>query len=133
MPADLGELARHRAEDTVPFRRHFLALLLDEHDRILIETDVGAVFASKRLGLAYNYCTEDIFLLYGLPRLGGLYGNHDDIPDAGITAMTSANHLENPSDLSAGIVRNHNDGSGLQHINYVRRQAPFLQGQSRNA
>src|SRR3989344_2538527 len=116
MPAALRELARHRTENTVPFRSHLLTLLLDEHDRILIKADIRTVLAGKRLSLPHDDGAINILLLHLLARLGGLYGDDDDIPDARIATIRSAEHLEDSGDFPAGIVCDCYDGSRLQHI-----------------
>ena len=104
MPSSLVELARHWTEDTIPFRAHLLALLLDEYDRILIEADIGTVLAAKWLNLPYDDSAEDVLLLHCLARLCLLDREHNDFSELCIALLGSAEHLEYASDLGAGIV-----------------------------
>ena len=104
MPPALGELARHRTKDTVPFRSHLLALLLDEHNRILIKANIGAVLATERIDLSHDYGAKNIFFLHRFPWSGNLYRNNDHVADTGITTLGTAKYLEDPGDSAAGIV-----------------------------
>src|SRR3989344_3864744 len=79
VPTALRELARYGPEDAIPLRRNLLALLLDDHDCILVEADVGAVFAREGFGLSHHYRAVNILLLHELTRLGGLDGDHYNI------------------------------------------------------
>src|SRR5919204_4225203 len=52
----LAQLARHRPEDA---RRPRLALLVDDHDRVLVEPDVAAVLAPGLLRRAHHHRARD--------------------------------------------------------------------------
>src|SRR5437899_2832368 len=61
----VAELARHGAEDA---RRARLTLLVDDHDRVLVEADVAAILASRFLGRAHDDRSRDLGLLHGTVR-----------------------------------------------------------------
>ena len=87
MPTAINKLARHWPEDTVALGGHFLALLFNNDDRVLIETHVGAIATPKWLLLAHHHCTIDLLLLYCLAGLCNLDSNDDHVSDTSIAAL----------------------------------------------
>src|SRR3989344_3943055 len=63
----VDDLARDRAEDAVGLG--LLFVLLDEHDRVFIESDVRAVLAAEGIGLAGDDGGVHALLLHRLARL----------------------------------------------------------------
>jgi len=99
------ELARYRTEDTCRLRVFRLFAGADyENDCVFVEADVAAIFAAHRLGLADDDGAMDLFLLYGLARLRGLDGDDDFVTDFCIALLGTAEHLEDASDGTAGVV-----------------------------
>src|SRR3954451_17861143 len=75
--AAVAQLARHRPEDARPAR---VVLGVDDHRRILVEGDVGAVVAPELLLRAHDDRLDDVALLDRPVRVGLFDGGHDDVP-----------------------------------------------------
>src|SRR5438270_1361482 len=73
----LAQLARDRAEDAGPAR---VALVVDDHGRVLVERDRRAVLATLGLLRAYDDRPHDLTLLDRSLRGRGLHGTDDDVP-----------------------------------------------------
>src|SRR3989344_399993 len=133
VPAALGGLARHRPEDSVALRPHLLALLLDEHDRILIKTDIRTILSCEGFRLTHHDRAIDLLFFHGLARLGGLDRNDHDVANARITTLAAARHLEDTRNLAAGIISYSDDGLRLQHIILCLRSLPSRQSRIASA
>src|SRR5262249_59049590 len=88
---DLGELpvaqlARHRSEDA---RAHGIVIGLDEHHRVAVEADVGAVPPPHFLDRAYHHRARHLALLHR-PVGDRLLHRHDDDVDEGGVALVGA-------------------------------------------
>src|SRR5687767_9559748 len=98
----LAELARHGTEDT---RRSRLARIVDDHDCVLVEADVGAILAAGLLGGAHHHCARNIRFLDGAVRERVLHGDDDDIAERGVAPASSAEHADHERRLRARVVR----------------------------
>src|SRR3954454_13285538 len=72
----VAQLARHRAEDARPAR---VVLRVDDHGRVLVEGDVGAVVAAELLLRAHDDRLDHLALLDRPLRVGLLDGRGDDV------------------------------------------------------
>src|SRR3954466_10990863 len=74
--AAVAQLARHRPEDARPAR---VVLGVDDHRRILVEGDVGAVVAPELLLRPHDDRLDDVALLDRPVWVGLFDGGHDDV------------------------------------------------------
>src|ERR671932_273682 len=74
----LAQLAGHRPEDARAAR---VVLGVDDHGRVLVEGDVGAVVAPELLLRAHDDRLDDLALLDRPLRIRLLDGRRDDVPD----------------------------------------------------
>src|SRR5260221_7834768 len=79
----LAQLARDRSEDAGPAR---VALVVDDHGRVLVERDRRAVVAAERLLRPNDDRAHDLALLDRSLRGCRLDGADDDVADARIAA-----------------------------------------------
>src|SRR3954466_6532445 len=110
--AAVAQLARHRPEDARPAR---VVLGVDDHRRVLVERDVGAVVAAELLLRADHDGLHDLALLDRPLRVGGLDGGRDDVPDAGIATARAAHHADAEDLARAGVVGDLQPGLVLDH------------------
>src|SRR3712207_1005469 len=98
----LAELARHRPEDA---RRPGLALLRDDHHRVLVEADVAAVLAPRLLDRAHDDRPRDVGLLHR--AVGQRVLDRDDhlVAEARVAALRAAEHADDERPLGARVVR----------------------------
>src|SRR3989338_2543454 len=97
--AALDDFARDGAEHAV--RLGLFLLLLNENDRIFIETDVAAVLAPEGFGLADDDRAMDVLFLDRLTRLGCLDRDDNLIPYLGVPLFGTAEYLEYTADDTA--------------------------------
>src|SRR6476661_2814211 len=83
----LAQLAGDGAEDA---RATWVVLGVDDHRRVLVERDVGAVGAAERLLGAHDDRRDDLALLDRPLRVGGLDGGGDDVAHVGVAALVAA-------------------------------------------
>src|SRR5215203_1263655 len=98
----VAKLARHRAEDT---RRARLALLVDDHDGVLVEPDVAAIPAARLLHRPHDDRAGDLRLLHRPVRQRVLDRDDHQIAEAGIAPPRSAKHADHERAFGARIVR----------------------------
>src|SRR6476619_3702344 len=72
----VAQLAAHRAEDARAAR---LAVLLDEHRSVLVETDVAAIRPTALLDGAHDDGLDDITLLHARAGQSVLHRRDDDV------------------------------------------------------
>src|SRR6185436_8006647 len=114
----LAELARDGAEDTGGAG---LALIVDQHHRVLIEPDVGAVLPAGLLHGANQDRLGHVALLHlaGGDRI--LDGHHHGVADSGIAALAAAQYPDDQRLPGAGVVRDFDDRFLLNHGFLFRR------------
>src|SRR5689334_10543157 len=83
----VAQLARDGAEDT---RRPRLALLVDDHDRVLVEADVAPVLPSRLLRRAHDHRPGDVGLLHRTVRQRVLHGDDHHVAETGIAPARAA-------------------------------------------
>ena len=114
---ELGRVVIEAAERGVPLYFTFDLKITSPRwwwfDRVLVEANIGTVFASERFGLAHDNRAIDVLLLHCLAGLCGLDRDDDSVTDAGVPALGAAENLEDTADGSAGIICNGNDGAVL--------------------
>src|SRR5215207_1471083 len=98
----VAELAGHRTEDA---RRARLALLVDDHDGILVEADVAAILSPRLLHRAHHHRAGDLRLLHRTVRQRVLDRDDHEIAEAGIAPPRSAKHTDHERAFGARIVR----------------------------
>src|SRR5215469_12292697 len=106
------ELARHRTEDA---RADRLALLVDQHRRVAVETDAGPVGPADLLGRAHHDRLDHVALLHAAARNRLLDRDDDDIADRSVFALRAAEHLDALHPAGAGIVGDFQVGLHLDH------------------
>src|SRR3954468_25011077 len=74
----VAELARHGSEDT---SRPRLACIVDDHNRVLVEANVGAVLAAGLLRRPHYHGSRDVRLLNGAVGERVLDGDDDDVAE----------------------------------------------------
>src|SRR5437868_14330319 len=85
----LAQLARDGSEDTRAAR---VVGVVDEHGRVLVEGDVGAVLAAELAPGADDDRLDDVSLPDGALRHRALDGSDDHVADAGVAASRPAPH-----------------------------------------
>src|SRR5581483_6247843 len=86
-----AELASDRPEDA---RADRLALVVDEHRRVVVEADVGAVGPADLLRRPHHDRLHDVALLDLRVRRRFLDRSHDDVAERGIAPPAPAQHLD---------------------------------------
>src|SRR3954451_3615007 len=97
----VAQLAGHRPEDARAAR---VARGVDDHGRVLVEGDVGAVLAPELLLRAHDDGLDDLALLDRALRAGGLDGGGDHVADVGVAAAGAALHADDEDLAGAGVV-----------------------------
>src|SRR6185369_10683347 len=92
-----------------------LALGIDQHRGIAVETDQAAVGTAHTLGGADHHGLEHFTLLHAAARNGFLDRHHDDVADIGVAAVRTAQHLDAHHALGAGIVGDIEFSGHLDH------------------
>src|SRR5688572_24786010 len=108
----LAKLARHRTEDA---RSLGFLLVVDQHGRVLVEADVGAVLAADFLPRPDQDRLVHVALLHGRSRKRVLDGDHDDVPEHAVAFTRAAQDLHDPRDARARVVRYGDDAPRLYH------------------
>src|SRR5690606_18422083 len=98
----LAQLTRDRSEDT---RRPRLAVVIDDHDRILIELDVAAVLATRLLDRAHDDRLRHVRLLDRAIGQRVLDGYHHLISESRIPTTRASEHADHQRLLGTGIIR----------------------------
>src|SRR4051794_5047828 len=97
----IAQLAGHRPEDARPPR---VARGVDDHGSVLVEGDEGAVVAPELLLRADDDGLDDLALLDGALRAGGLHRRGDDVADVRVLAARAALHADDEDLAGAGVV-----------------------------
>src|SRR5579862_171969 len=108
----IPELAGHGPEDPGPAG---IALVVDEHGRVLVEADVRAVGAAVLLGRADDDRSDDVALLDGGVRDGLLDAGHDDVADPGGRLRRAAHDPDALDRAGARVVGHLQAGLDLDH------------------
>src|SRR5829696_1681603 len=99
----VAQLAGHGPEDARPAR---VVLGVDDHGRVLVEGDVGAVLAPELLLRAHDDGLDDLALL-DRPLRGGLLDRRgDDVAHARVAAARAALDADAEDLAGAGVVGN---------------------------
>src|SRR3954462_9786582 len=110
----LAQLARDRPEDAGAAR--VLRVGREDHDRVVVETDVRAVGTAALLGGAHDDGLHDLALLHGPARQGVLHGGDDHVADAGVAARGTPEHADAQDLFGPCVVRNLAPGFLLDHF-----------------
>src|SRR6266496_2199668 len=113
----LAQLAAHRAEDA---RRAGLALVGDQHGRVLVEPDVGAVLAPRLLGRAHDHGPHHLALLDLAGGDGVLDGDDHDVAQPAVAALGAAQDPDHERGARARVVRDLQDRFLLYHGSLAR-------------
>src|SRR3954470_3714819 len=97
----LAQLAGDRPEDARPAR---VVLGVDDHGRVLVEGDVGAVVAAEGLLRAHDDRGHDLALLDRPLRVGLLDRRRDDVADVRVAALVAALDADAEDLAGAGVV-----------------------------
>src|SRR5258708_465549 len=98
----VAQLAPYRSENAGRAR---LALIGDEHRGVLVETDVGAIFALGLLGRAYDHRLHHL-ALFDLAGGNGVLDRHDDdVAQPRVAALGPAEHADHERSPRARVVR----------------------------
>src|SRR5947208_5413672 len=109
----LAQLATHRPEDA---RSAGLALIRDEHRRILVEPDVGAVLAPRLLRGAHDHGLHHLALLDLTRGDGVLDRDHHDVAQTPVATFRAAQHADHERAARARVVRNLEYRFLLDHV-----------------
>src|SRR5947208_7886527 len=109
----LAQLATHRPEDAGGAG---LALIRDEHRRILVEPDVGAVLPPRLLGGAHDHGLHHLALLDLTGGDGVLDRDHHDVAQTPVAPFTAAQHANHERAARARVVRDLEYRFLLDHV-----------------
>src|SRR5579871_3571926 len=96
-----AQFTRHRSEDAGTDRLH---LGVDQHRRVAIKPDDGAVGSTDVLADPHHHGLHHIALLHAPARNGFFHRHHDDVTDRRVFALRAAQHLDAHDAPRAGIV-----------------------------
>src|SRR5262249_29292433 len=114
----LPQLATDRAEDA---RAPRVTAVPDQHRRVLVEADIGAIAAAALLAGAHHDRLDDIALLHAGAGKGILHGRHDDVTDARVSPAAAAEHTDAEDLLCTRVVGDLEPRLLLDHVNSVGR------------
>src|SRR5690606_4233126 len=97
----IAKLARHGPENT---RSDRLQLVVQEHGRIRVEANYRSIRTAHALARTHDDGVVDLALLHLAARDGVLDAHLDDITDAGIATMRTAQHLDALQVAGAAVV-----------------------------
>src|SRR5262249_20379537 len=109
----LAKLAGNGSEDPRAAR---VARLIDDHGRVLVERDRGAVVPAERLLRPHDYRLHDLALLDGALGSCGLDGADDDVADARVATVMAALDPDAEDLAGAGVVGDSQAGFLLDHF-----------------
>src|SRR4051794_11733429 len=109
----LAQLACDRPEDAGAAR---VALVVDDHGRVLVERDRRAVVPAERLLRAHDNRADDLALLHGTLRRRGLDRADDDVADARVAAVVTAHHADAEQLARTGVVGHLETAFLLNHL-----------------
>src|SRR5512143_1384321 len=109
----LTQLARHRSEDA---GRPGLALIVDQHHRVLVEPDVRPVLAAGLLHGAHDDRLGHVALLYLAGRDRVLDGHDHLVADPGIAPAAAAEHPDDQRAPGSRVVGHLDDRFLLDHL-----------------
>src|ERR1043166_1578021 len=108
----LAQLARHGPEDA---GRPGLPGVVDQHRRVLVEADVGAVLAAGLLGGPHDHRPGHVALL-DLAGGDGVLDRHDhDVAQPGVAALGAPQHADHQGPAGARVVGDLEDRFLLHH------------------
>src|SRR3954452_5036110 len=127
----LAQLARDRPEDAGAAR--VLRVGREDHDRVVVETDVRAVGAAALLGGAHDDRLHDLALLDRPTGQGVLDRGDDHVADAGVAARGTPEHADAQDLFGPRVVRDLAPGFLLDHfarstISTTRQRLDLLSG-----
>src|SRR3954466_5996089 len=109
----LAQLARDGPEDAGTAR---VARLVDDHGRVLVERDRGAVVAAERLLRPHDDRPHDLALFDGALRGRGLDCADDDVADPCVAAVMTTDDADAEDLAGAGVVGDSEAGFLLNHF-----------------
>src|SRR6266516_3413154 len=98
----VAQLAAHRAENTSGPR---LTLVVDQHGGVLVEPDVGAVFASSLFGRPHDHRLGHLALLHLTGGDGVLDRDDHDVAQPRVATLGPAEHADHERAPRARVVR----------------------------
>src|SRR5439155_24537370 len=98
----LAQFAGNRPEDA---RAAGVLLFVEDHDRVVVETDVGAVGPSAFLRGANDDRADALALLHGTAGERVLHGADDHVADARVAASGPAEDADTQDLFGPGVVR----------------------------
>src|SRR6266576_6831073 len=98
----LAQLAGHRAENA---GGPWLAFVVDQHCRILVEANVGAVLALGLLGCPHDHRLDHFTLLHLAGGNSVFDRDYDDVAEPPIATLGPAEHADHERAARARIVR----------------------------
>src|SRR5215212_513522 len=121
--AAVAQLAGHGPEDARAAR---VVGRVEDHRGVLVEGDVGAVFAPELLLRAHDDRLDDLALLDGALRVRLLDGRRDDVAHPRVAAARAAHHADAEDLTGARVVGDLQTCLVLDHLAFsrtsVRRQ-----------
>ncbi len=93
-----------------------LQLGVEQHCRVAVELDQGAVWTANTFGGAHNNSAVHLTFFDATTGRGFLDTDFDDITDAGVTALRAAQHLDAHDRLCTRVVSNTESRLRLNHL-----------------
>src|SRR5579862_1075830 len=107
----IAQLTSNRPENAGATRIEFL---VNNNNGVAVETEVRAITASNRLPGADDHGVDHLALLYRAVRGGFFDMGFDDVANASV-ALVTAENANRCRALGAGVIRDIQDGTYLQH------------------
>lgn len=107
------EFTSHWPKDTGADR---LLLVVQQDGGVAVEADDGTVGTTHAVLGANDHGSHDLALLHFAARNRFLDGDLDDVADAGVTAVGTAEHLDAHHTTRAAVVSDIEHGLSLNHI-----------------
>src|SRR3989338_3546919 len=111
-----AQFARHRAENARALR--ILAVFVEDHGRVIVKTNVGAVIPAVFLRSAHDHGLDHRALLDRALRGRVLHGGHDHVAHVAIPAFGAAQYADHQQLTGAGVVRDNQAAFILNHAGF---------------
>src|SRR3989338_818833 len=109
-----AQFARHRAENARAFG--FLRILIHDHARVFVKTDIGSVRAARFLAGAHHHDRYDIALFNAPVRRGFFYDRGHEVAKHAIVFLVASEHANHLQEFGSGIIRDLDHAAMLHHI-----------------
>src|SRR5262249_52686541 len=105
-------------------RANRFALVVDQHRRVSVEPDVGAITPALFLDRPHDHRLDHLPLLHVRLGRGFLDRSRDDVAKTGIAAGRTANRVDDRDLAGAGVIGDVQDRSHLDHFSLSANLEP---------